>query len=94
ILSNLPLVSLEAARTGALVAYGAALVWLLAWTWRGGDWVRAAGWATLGLLLATSWILPWYLVWVLPLAAVSKDDALVVAALALCGLQLAYGVPA
>ena len=93
IASNLPLVSLGAARAAALVAYGALIASLLASTWRGGDWVRAAGWATLGLLLATSWILPWYLIWVLPLAAVGRDSALTAATLALCALQLAYGVP-
>jgi alpha-1,6-mannosyltransferase len=93
IASNLPLISLGAARAAALVAYAVAVAWLLRWTWRGGDWVRAAGWATLGLLLATSWILPWYLVWVLPLAAVAEDEVLLWTTLALCGLQLAFGVP-
>ena len=46
------------------------------WTWRGGDWVRAAAWAALGLLLATAWLLPWYLIWPLPLAAISRDRPL------------------
>ncbi len=98
IVSNLPLpfgmsVSVDAARVAAAVAYVGFLVWLLLWTWRGADWVRAAGWATLGLLLATSWILPWYLLWVLPLAAVANDRPLRLATLALCGLQLAFGIP-
>jgi alpha-1,6-mannosyltransferase len=93
IVSNLPLISLDAARVAGLAAYGVALAWLLAWTWRGGDWIRAAGWASFGLLLATSWILPWYLLWVLPLAAVARDRALVAATVALTALQLAYGVP-
>jgi glycosyl transferase family 87 len=93
IVSNLPFVSLDAARAVALVAYGALVSWLLAWTWRGGDWVVGAGWATLGLLLATSWILPWYLIWLLPLAAVAGDARLQGAALVLCAVQLAYGVP-
>jgi alpha-1,6-mannosyltransferase len=93
IASNVPLVTVAAARVAALLAYAALVVWLARWTWRGGDWVRAAGWATLGLLLATSWIVPWYLLWVLPLAAVAEDRALLAGTLALCGLQLAYGVP-
>jgi alpha-1,6-mannosyltransferase len=93
IVSNLPLISLDAARAAALAGFGLALAWLLAWTWRGVDWVRAAGWASLGLLLATSWILPWYLLWVLPLAAVARDRVLVGATVALTALQLAYGVP-
>jgi alpha-1,6-mannosyltransferase len=93
IVSNLPLISLGAARAAGLAVYGVALASLLAWTWRGGDWIRAAGWASFGLLLATSWILPWYLLWVLPLAAVARDRALVAATVALTALQLAYGVP-
>ncbi|MFN2612187.1 MAG: glycosyltransferase 87 family protein [Solirubrobacterales bacterium] len=94
ILSNLPLVSIGVARAVTLGAYAVMVGWLLIWTWRGGDWVRAAGWAGLGLLLATSWVLPWYLLWVLPLAAVSGDGRLQTATLTLCGLQLAYGIPA
>jgi hypothetical protein len=80
-------------RAAALVAYAAAFVGLLAWTWRGGDWVRAAGWAALGLLLATSWLLPWYLVWVLPLAAISRDRPLQVLTLALTAYQLGARIP-
>ena len=45
-------------RAAALVLFAALLAYLLAWTWRGGDWVRAAAWAAFGLLLATSWLLP------------------------------------
>jgi hypothetical protein len=93
ILSHIPFLSLEAARAGALAAFAGVTAWLLAWTWRGGDWVRAAGWATLALLLATSWILPWYLIWLLPLAAVAGDARLQLATLMLCAVQLAYGVP-
>ena len=37
------------------------------------------------LLLATAWLLPWYAVWILPLAAVSADRRLRLAALALAG---------
>jgi hypothetical protein len=93
LVAKLPLISIDVARAGAVAAYGVALAWLLAWTWRGGDWIRAAGWATFGLLLATSWIFPWYLLWVLPLAAVARDRVLVAATIALTALQLAYGVP-
>ena len=54
------------AQYAALYIYGALFAYLLIWTWRGGDWVRAAGWAGAGLLLATTWLLPWYLIWALP----------------------------
>ncbi|MGV1048199.1 MAG: glycosyltransferase 87 family protein [Solirubrobacterales bacterium] len=80
-------------RVAALALYAVAVAYLLAWTWRGGDWVRAAGWAALGLLLATSWLLPWYLVWALPLAAISRDRALQLLVLALTAYQLGARIP-
>ena len=83
----------EAVRIAALSIYGATVVWLLAWTWRGGDWVRAAAWASLGLLLATAWLLPWYLVWALPLAAISRDRPLQLLVLALTAFQLGTRIP-
>ena len=76
------------ARVGALALYAALVAYLLAWTWRGGDWLRAAAWASLGLLLATSWLLPWYLIWALPLAALSRDRRLQFLVLALTAFQL------
>ena len=83
----------EPFRAVALALYAAALAYLLAWTWRGGDWVRAAGWAALGLLLATSWLLPWYLIWALPLAAISRDRLLQLLVLALTAYQLGARIP-
>jgi hypothetical protein len=77
----------------ALAIFGAAVVWLLAMTWRGFDWIRAAAWAGTGLLLATSWLLPWYLVWPLPLAAVARDRALAFLLLALTAYQLGARIP-
>jgi alpha-1,6-mannosyltransferase len=82
-----------AVRVAALAIFGAALVWLLAWTWRGADWIRAAAWAGTGLLLATSWLLPWYLVWPLPLAAVARDRLLALVLLALTAYQLGARIP-
>ena len=84
---------LDAVRAAFAIAYGAFVIWLLAWTARGGDWVRAAGWAGLGLLCATVYVNPWYLIWALPLAAVSRDRLLVAATLALTAYQLTVGVP-
>ncbi|HEX5610096.1 MAG TPA: polyprenol phosphomannose-dependent alpha 1,6 mannosyltransferase MptB [Solirubrobacterales bacterium] len=80
-------------RAAAAVLYAALVAWLLVCTWRGGDWVRAAAWAALGLLLATSWLLPWYLVWALPLAAVSRDRPLQLLTLALTAYQLGARIP-
>jgi hypothetical protein len=67
------------------LAFAATLVGLLWATWRGRlDWLTAAGWATLALLLSTAWLVPWYVVWVLPLAALSRDPRLRGATLLFC----------
>jgi hypothetical protein len=83
----------DAVRLGAAVLLAAVVAYLLAWTWRGGDWVRAAAWCALALLLATSWLLPWYLIWPLPLAAVSRDRPLQLLTLALTAYQLGARIP-
>jgi hypothetical protein len=82
-----------AVRAAAFVLYAALVAYLLAWTWRGGDWVRAAAWAGFGLLLATAWLLPWYLIWPLPLVAVSRDRPLQLLTLALTAYQLGARIP-
>jgi hypothetical protein len=65
---------------------------LLVRVYRGGDWVENAGWATCAVLVTTTWFLPWYLIWFLPLAALAvrpyqRFTALALTALAI-GLQL------
>jgi hypothetical protein len=37
------------------------------------DWISGAGWATLALLASLAWLVPWYITWVLPLAAVGSS---------------------
>jgi hypothetical protein len=83
----------DAVRLAAAVLFLAAIAHLLAWTWRGGDWVRAAAWAAFALLLATAWLLPWYLIWVLPLAAISRDRPLQLLTLLLTAYQLGARIP-
>ncbi len=83
----------DAVRFAAAILFAAAIACLLAWTYRGGDWIRAAAWATFALLLATAWLLPWYLIWVLPLAAISRDRPLQLLALALTAYQLGARIP-
>ena len=80
-------------RIGALVLYAGFVAWLLVWTRHGGDWLRATGWAALGLLVASGWLLPWYLIWALPFAALSRDRALTGVVLALTAFQLINRVP-
>jgi hypothetical protein len=83
----------DTVRLAAAILFAAAIAYLLAWTWRGGDWIRAAAWAALTLLLATSWLLPWYLIWVLPLAAISRDRPLQLLTLTLTAYQLGARIP-
>jgi hypothetical protein len=84
---------LDATRTAALALYAALVAYLLVWTYRDNDWLRAAAWATAGLLLATAWLLPWYLLWPLPLAAISRDRPLKLLLLALTAYQLGARIP-
>jgi len=57
------------------------------------DWLRAAAWASFALLLATAWLLPWYLIWALPLVALSRDRPLQLLMLALTAYQLPARMP-
>jgi len=66
-------------------AFAAAVAGLLWATWRRRlDWLTAAGWAMLVVLLTTAWLVPWYVVWLLPLAAVARDPRLRGATLLFC----------
>lgn len=80
-------------RLAAAILFTALVLYLLAWTWRGGDWIRAAAWTTFVLLLATAWLLPWYLLWPLPLVAISRDRTLQLLTLALTAYQLGARIP-
>lgn len=73
--------------------YALYLIYLLIQTWQGADWLRMAAWATFGLLIATAWLLPWYLIWLLPLAALSRDRPLQLLTLALTAYQLPARMP-
>jgi Glycosyltransferase family 87 len=83
----------DGVRLSAAILFAVLVAYLLVWTWRGGDWVRAAAWAGFGLLLATSWLLPWYLLWPLPLVAVSRDRTLQLLMLSLTAYQLGARIP-
>lgn len=65
-------------------------VWLLRRVWHQElDWLNAAGWATLAMLATAGSLLPWYVSWLLPLAAVSTDRRLIRPTLWLTGVVLA-----
>jgi hypothetical protein len=59
----------------AAVIAGAAI-----WTWRTRRWLTACGVVTLALLLTLGWTLPWYILWLLPFAALSRSRGLRIAA--------------
>jgi alpha-1,6-mannosyltransferase len=52
------------------------------------DWIHAAGWATAALLLTTSSLLPWYVAWLVPFAALSTDRRLWKTAIVMTGVIL------
>ncbi len=51
--------------------------------WRRRESLTGAGWASVALLVTLAWVLPWYVLWVLPLAALSGSRRLRGAALLL-----------
>jgi hypothetical protein len=75
-----------AARNAATALVALAIAAALWRAWRGADWITCAGWATLALLLGTAWLLPWYVTWLTPLAALGTSRRLRVAT----ALMLAY----
>lgn len=65
------------------------LVWLVRRVWTGRmDWITGAGWATVAMLATAGLLVPWYVAWLVPLAALSRDRRLLVAAVLLTGLGL------
>lgn len=83
----------DATRTAAALLFAATVTSLLIWTWQGADWIRTSAWAYLALLIATAWLLPWYLIWLLPLAAISRDRPLQLLTLILTAYQLGARIP-
>jgi alpha-1,6-mannosyltransferase len=79
----------KALTVGLTVVFLAIVAWLLRRVWLGEmDWIRGAGWATVALLLTTGFLVPWYVAWLLPLAALCSDRRLLAAAVILTGIGL------
>jgi hypothetical protein len=77
------------AGTALTVVFLVVLGWLLRRVWTGElDWIAGAGWATVCLLLTTGFLVPWYVAWLIPLAALSGDRRLLGAAILLTGVGL------
>jgi hypothetical protein len=77
-------------RTAIEVGLLAAIAWCTFSALRTRDWLVPAGWVTLALLVSLSWVLPWYLIWMLPFAALAPKRGLRIAAL-LLGVYLFLG---
>jgi hypothetical protein len=73
--------------TGGLVVV---IIYLLWRTWRGYDWVTASGWGLLAIAVSTTWLMPWYTIWPLPLAVISRDRRLLVATLAIQAIWIVH----
>jgi hypothetical protein len=79
-------------RIGTLVLVPAVAL-LLIRVYRGGDWLENAGWATCAVIVTTTWFLPWYLIWFLPLAALAVRPYQRITALALSALAIGLQLP-
>jgi alpha-1,6-mannosyltransferase len=72
------------------------LAWLLWRVWQGKlDWIAGSGWAAVALLVTAASLLPWYIAWLMPLAALGRDRALwktslVLTVVMVCFQLLAY----
>jgi hypothetical protein len=58
-----------------------------------GHWITLAGWATLALILSLAWLMPWYAIWLTPLAALGGSVRLRRATLALTVYMVLCFVP-
>jgi hypothetical protein len=89
------LVDYTRAALGALFALALVLLLREAWRRRGdiAGWLAPAGWATLALLSATAWLVPWYAIWLMPLAALGGDRRLLFASIAFCAYMMVIAMP-
>jgi Glycosyltransferase family 87 len=58
------------------------------------DWLAGAGWSTFALLASLAWLVPWYVIWLLPLAALATSVNLRRTALAMTIFLILAFMPA
>lgn len=81
-------------RIAYALAFALVFLWLSWQTWVARiDALDAIGWATFAILVASAWLVPWYALWLLPFAALSRDRRLWIATLVLNAWMLAIAVP-
>jgi hypothetical protein len=66
------------------------VLYLLWRTWQGYDWIAAAGWTLLAISVTSTWLLAWYILWPLPLAAIAHDRRLLAATLAVQAMFIVH----
>jgi Glycosyltransferase family 87 len=75
------------------VVFSGVFCWLVGRVWRGEvDWIDGAAWTVVALLITASSLLPWYVAWLIPLAALGTDRRLWPAAIAMTGVIQAVQV--
>jgi hypothetical protein len=72
------------------LAFAAVYAWLARDAWRGH---ARLGVATCAMLLASPYLVAWYVVWALPLAAAEDDEPAALLSLALCAYLLRQTIP-
>ena len=88
------LIGADGGSPGVLKAATVALVVCVAWLWyRRRDWLTSAGWANVALIASLAWLMPWYVIWVLPFAALGTSRRLRRMAVVLTVFLVATFVP-
>jgi hypothetical protein len=83
-----------AIRTLSVAAAGVVTLGALLVAWRGYDAVSAAGWAFLALVATIASFAPWYMVWLLPFAALGRSRPLRLATALVTLYVMAVHIPA
>jgi hypothetical protein len=71
------LIGIGGGSPGLLRIMSAGVVVVVAYEiYRRRDWLTGAGWSTFALLASLAWLVPWYVIWLLPLAALAVSPGL------------------
>jgi alpha-1,6-mannosyltransferase len=74
------------------VVFAAGALGMLAFAWRKRDWLTAAAGTVLLQLATSGWLLPWYILWVLPLAPLARRRWVAGGVVLLSGLLIAMQI--
>jgi alpha-1,6-mannosyltransferase len=80
-------------RTVMFGVFGASALVACAFVWRGTSWLTAAGWVLVASLLTTGWLLPWYIAWLAPFAALAPTRKLLVPLVVISAFLIATSIP-